>query len=278
MTNINNELSELFGETFYKVSKNVNEYIPIIKNSNSIAKIIPHFFNINKDKKESLNQLNDLLNLLNKYFKQNTNLIPLFLNNSIYNSGKTFYECLIILYLKDYLNEENKKVIEEIMKNININYPLSKNIIEFIYQNLSQYFTNEAKSPLTANLLNRYLNLLNLMYSNTSSISQSKTKKIVTNYIYFNGINSGLSLMINKYSSKNCNTFPTLEKGFSFVFWIKFDSKLINDYFKILNGKTNINLIKINIGGELLTVKLVNPKTIDISTYKVKNSKINIKN
>ena len=266
MTNINNELSELFGETFYKVSKNVNEYIPIIKNSNSIAKIIPHFFNINKDKKESLNQLNDLLNLLNKYFKQNTNLIPLFLNNSIYNSGKTFYECLIILYLKDYLNEENKKVIEEIMKNININYPLSKSIIEFIYQNLSQYFTNEAKSPLTSNLLNRYLNLLNLMYSNTSSISQSKTKKIVTNYIYFNGINSGLSLMINKYSSKNCNTFPTLEKGFSFVFWIKFDSKLINDYFKILNGKTNINLIKINIGGELLTVKLVNPKTINIST------------
>ena len=40
MTNINKELSELFKEIFYVDLINENEYIPIIKDSNSISKIL----------------------------------------------------------------------------------------------------------------------------------------------------------------------------------------------------------------------------------------------
>ena len=265
MTNINNELSELLKGIFFEELKNINEYIPIIKNSKNITKIIPFFLTHSKNNKEDINYIINLINLIQNFFKINNNLIPLFMNNNFYANGKTFYECLIKLYLEEYICEENKIFIEELMKTININYSISKNIIEIIYQTLSQYFRNCEKNILTPNLLGRYLNLLSLMYSDPHSIIEDKEQNEIKNYLYFNGIDSKFSFILNKFSNNHVSDFPTLEKGFSFVFWIKLDFKLINEYFKILDDNIDINLIKINIGGKLLIVKLINPKSIIIA-------------
>lgn len=276
MTNINNELSDLLGDIFFEVSNNTNEYIPIIRNSNNISKIIPYFLIDQKDN-ERENYSIYLIQYLTELFKINNNIIPLFMRNSNNFNGTSFYESLITLYLEDYRNGENKLVIEELMQLININYPLSKKTIEFIYQNLSKYFTNDSTNRLTLDLLNRYLNCLSLMYSEPSSFLKDKDKKIIKKYIFFNGINSRLSFILNKDSCNNYSGFPTIEKGFSLVFWVKLDYELIKYYFKILDEKIDINLIKINIGGELLVVKLVNPKSIVISTkdFSTKNIDIN---
>ena len=276
MTNINNELSELLKGIFFEELKNINEYIPIIKNSKNITKIIPFFLTHSKNNKEDINYIINLINLIQNFFKINNNLIPLFMNNNFYANGKTFYECLIKLYLEEYICEENKLFIEELMKTININYSISKNIIEIIYQNLSQYFRNCKKNILTPNLLGRYLNLLSLMYSDPYSIIEDKEQNRIKNYLYFNGIDSKFSFILNKFSNNHVPDFPTLEKGFSFVFWIKLDLKLINEYFKILDDNIDINLIKINIGGKLLIVKLINPKSIIIANKEFSTKIIDI--
>ena len=265
MSNINNELSELLKGIFFEELENIYEYVPIIRNSKNITKIIPFFLTHSKNNEEDMNSIINLVNLLQKFFKINNNLIPLFMNNNFYAIGKTFYECLIKLYLEEYICEENKLFIEELMKTININYSISKNIIETIYQNLSQYLRNCGKNILTQSLLGRYLNLLSLMYSDPYSIIEDKEQNQIQNYIYFNGIDSQLSFVLNKFSNNHISDFPTLEKGFSVVFWIKLDFKLINEYFKILDDNIDINLIKINIGGELLIVKLIDPKSIIIA-------------
>lgn len=276
MTNINNELKELLNEIFYNDPENINRHFPIIKNSNNIAKIVPYFITHNTNNTEDIKYTMNLINILQEFFKMNNNLIHLFMKNSIYSNGETFYECLIILYSKMYIEEKNKLLIEELIKNININYSLTKSNIEIIYQNLSRYFRNDAKDILTSDLLNRYLNLLNIMYSSSSTFLENKTKMEIKNYIYFNGIDSKFSFILNNHSCNHNTDFPTMEKGFSFVFWIKLDSKLINEYFSILNGKFSINLINVNIGGELLVVNLESPSSIIIFNKEFSSKSIDI--
>ena len=265
MTNINNEISELFKLIFFESSKNIKEYIPLIQNANNIQKIIPYFMTYNKNNVDDINYIINLINLLKEFFKTNNNLIPLFMKNSIYSDGNSFYEYLIILYLKEFIKEQNKSSIEELIKIININYPLSKNNLEFIYQNLSPFFRNEGKTILTSTLLNKYFFLLTIIYTEPLSNVENKEKGGINNYLYFNGYNSKLSFILNKYNCNHNTYFPSLQKGFTFAFWIQFDYKLIYEYFSILKGKVDINLIKINIGGELLNIKLESPKTIIIS-------------
>ena len=279
MININNELSELLKEIFYTSSKDLKEYIPIIKNSKNIINIIPYFLSHNKNNKEDIDYIFNLVNELKELFKLNNNLIPLFMNKSIYSSGKSFYECLIMLFLKEYFDYKKISTIEELIKIINIDYPLSKNKLDIIYNYLSQYFMNDANNILTPNLFERYLHLLHFMYTNHSDNLIENENMKNKNYIYFNGINSKLSFILNQNSCNHDTDFPTLENGFSFVFWIKLNSKIIEQYFQILNNKRDINLIKINIGGELLMVKLISPKTIiilnkDFSTINIEIDKL----
>ena len=276
MTNINNELAELIKEIFFNDSENIKKCIPIIKNSSNISKIVPYFITHSKNNEEDIKYSMDLINILKEFFKLNNNLIYLFMKNSIYSNGKTFYECLIILYLKNHIKEKNKLLIEELIKTININYSLTKENIEIVYQNLSKYFINEANDILTSNLLNRYLNILNILYSNPSTFLENESKKRIKNYIYFNGIDSKISFILNNHTRNHYTDFPTMEKGFSFVFWIKLDFKLISEYFSILNGNHDINLINVNIGGELLVVKLETPTSIIIFNKEYSSKSIHI--
>ena len=271
--NRNNEIISILKDIFYEMPNNENEFLPIIKNSNNIVKIISFLVTYNNTEDEYINLDINLLTILKNFFKLNSNLIPLFMKNSISSYNTTFYESLINLYLNEKINDNNRQTLEELLNFINNNYSLSKTSLEFIYQNLSKYFTNEAKVKLTDRLLLRYLNLLNHLYTDTSAYNKYKQIK---NYIYFNGYNSELNLKLNK-SSCNLNTdFPTLEKGCSFVFWINLDKNLIEEYFKVLADKASINLIKINIGGQILSLKLINPDNIIISNEENISNKIEI--
>ena len=278
MSNSKNEINEensLLKEIFHKLSKE-NNFLPIIKTFDNIRKIIPFLIDFNTNKEEDIKHNINLLSILKDFFNLNNNLIPLFMKISNLSNDMTFYECLINLYLNVNVNESQKQILEELIKIININYSLSKNLFEFIYQKLSKYFKNNAKEKLTDKLFSRYLNLLSYLY--TDSSIYKKKKKQIKNYIYFNGINSGLSFLLNK-SSCNLNTdFPTLEKGCTFVFWINLDKKLIEEYFKILPDKTFISFIKINVGGQVISLKLINPDNIVISTQDNLTNKIEITN
>ena len=276
MTNLSKEICLLLKDIFYELPNNINSFLPIVKSSDKIKNVIPFLLTYDTNKEEDINQNINFLFILKEFFNINNNLIPLFMKNSIYYHNKSFYDCLLTLYLNENINDDDKLILEELINYINENYSISKQDLAFIYQELSKYFKNEAKIKLTESLLYRYLNLLNHIYTDKISINKDKNKKKVKNYIYFNGINSGLSFMINK-NSCNVNTdFPTLEKGNSFVFWIKLERKLIEEYFKILPDKTYISFIKLNIGGDLILFQLINPDIIRLSCKDNSTNEINI--
>ena len=274
MSNINNEIISLLKEIFYELPNKVNEFLPIIKSSKNISKIIPFLLIYDTNKEEDINQAINLLFILKEFFILNNGLIPLFMKDTVTSRNTTFYECLINLFLNESINDDNKLIIEELIIYINKYYSLSKNSFEYIYQKLSKYYTNNSEQILTDKLLLRYLNLLNLLYTDIS-YNQKKSEEI-KNYIYFNGINSDLSFLLNN-KSFNLNTdYPTIEKGCSFVFWIKLDRKLIEEYFKILPEKTNVNFIKINIGGQIILFKLIDPDNIMICSKDILTNQIDI--
>ena len=278
MSNINNEISLLLKEVFYELPNNKNEFLPIIKSSNKIKQIILFMITYNTEKEEDINQNINLLFILKEFFKINTNLIPLFMKDSFFSHKMQFYDCLINLYLNEKINDENKLILEDLINFLNANFSISKHNLEFIYQKMSKYFTNEAKETLTESLLYRYLNILNHFYTDNSILNYDKNKKGIKNYLYFNGINSGLSFAINK-NSCNLNTdFPTLDKGCSFVFWINLDRKLTDEYFKILPENTYVNFVKINIGGQIILFQLINPENIRICTKNNITNDIKINN
>ncbi len=283
MSYINKELSSLLKEIFYELPNNENEFLPIIKTSKNIIKIIPFLLTYNTSKEEHINLNINLLFIIKEFFSLNNNLIPLFMRDSIFSHNMSFYECLITLYLNESINNENKSVIEELIELINKNYSLSKNSLEYIYQKLSEYYTNKAKIILTDKLLLRYLNLLNLLYTDkdVSSINNNQDKKLkkkTKNYIYFNGLNSGLSVIINNNSIIPNTNFPNLVKGCTFAFWIHLDRILIEAYFKLLPEKTYINLVKINIGGQIIYFQLINISNILIYSNNLSSNKIDISN
>ena len=217
MSNINKELSLLLKEIFYEKPNKENEFIPIIKSSNNIKKIIPFLLTYNTNKEEDINQIINAIFIIKEFFKINNNLIPLFMKNSVSSHDMSFYECLINIYLNESINDENKNIIIELINYINSKISISKHSLEYIYQKLSKYFTNEAKSLLTDKLLYRYLNILNHLYTDKSKIIRGKNNNEIKNYIYFNGINSDLSFMINKNSCNPNTDYPTLEKGCFFL-------------------------------------------------------------
>ena len=278
MSNINNEISLLLKEVFFELPNNKNEFLPIIKSSNNIKQIILFMITYNTNKEEDINQNINLLFILKEFFKINTNLIPLFMKDSFFSHKMQFYDCLINLYLNEKINDENKLILEDLINFLNANFSITKHNLEFIYQKMSKYFTNEAKETLTESLLYRYLNILNHFYTDNSILNYDKNKKGIKNYLYFNGINSGLSFAINKYSCNLNTDFPTLEKGCSFVFWINLDRKLTEEYFKILPEKTYVNFVKINIGGQIILFQLINPENIRICTKNNITNDIKINN
>ena len=287
VNNIKINCLSILSKIFYTSQTDPLLLSSIIKSTDNI----PYLFYLLKNRtklnfKEKLEIVKKLLLL----FKSNTNLIHLFIKRCKSNITN-FYEPIIDLYMDDSEenSEENKKFFEEMLVYmVNIS-SIPKFLLEYIYQKLSVYLRynsqKETIEKLSRNQFLKYLNLLEIFYTNTldndimnlyninkkeeeiqnnensiNNNSEHEKLKEIKNYLFFNGINSKITIFIDENSNNiNCD-FPTMEQGFSFVFWINLEKHLINEYYKVNNGK-NINnpmtLINIVFGDNQIRVQLI---------------------
>ena len=264
---------------------------PIIKDSTNISKLIVFL----KDKKISIMEKAEIIISLFQLFKANSILLPSFMNKKISNVIN-FYEPLIDLYLtKDEDIYEYKEIIEKFIKMIRNNITLTKGPLEYVYQKLSSYYDykeEEEKERLNENQILKYLNLLKIFYTGglketnilekTGSFtldtnSSPQNFKEIKNYIYFNGIKSGISLELNKNTINQNADYPTLENGLTFIFWFYVDINLIKKYLEI-NNKIEIKLVEINIAGEKikLILKDIYILQISLNDSNIKNVQANV--
>ena len=255
---------KLLNSIFLTSTQSAQQPYPIIKSSSEIQKI----YSFLNDQNTQIPDKISLISTLNTLFNQNINLIPYFMEKC--TSLKTnLYEPLIKLYLNPKIENEKLAKIEEFSKILITNVTTTKTTINYIYQRLSNYFTSEnsnIKEKLDEKLFFRYLKLLHLFYTdNYTNINQLSTNsneyKRVNNYIYFHGKDSGLTFKINKSSNNINSDFPTLEYGFSFVFWLGINKNLFESYLKFYPD-IEINLVNLEIPGHKIILKLNNSKVL----------------
>ena len=277
---------------FYSSQNDPLTLIPIIKSTDEL----PHLFYLLKNShKLSFKEKFEILQKLWPLFKSNTVLLNLFVKR--YKSNVTnFYEPIIDLYLdqSEENSEENKKFLEEMLiYMVNIS-SIPKFLMEYIYQKLAiylRYNTEKETIPkLKKEQFMKYLNLLEIFYTNSlendimklydinkneeeiiteniikDDYIEGEKSKEIKNYLFFNGINSKITIFLNLHSSNiNCD-FPTMQSGFSFVFWINLEEHIIKEYYTI-NGGKNINktmtLINFMIGEKQIRVQLINENNL----------------
>ena len=280
------DILSLLSKVFYPYKNDPSSLSPIIKSTDEL----PYIFYLLKNK-EILNYKEKfkILEYLMPLFKSNSILINLFIKKCKSNITN-FYEPIIDLYLSD--NEENTQknqtFLEEMLLYIINTVSIPKFIIEYIYQKLSIYlrYTDTEKekiNKLSRDTFMKYLNLLEIFYTNSlkrnimdlyninsneeviSDYVEEEKNKQIRNYIYFNGANSKITVFLNKNSNNiNCD-FPTLQNGFSVVFWINLDEKIIKDHYAIYDNENKnkvMTLLYLMFGDNQIRVQLINEKNI----------------
>ena len=277
------EIKSLLMTIFHEDDVKGNELLPIVKSSENIEKIFYFLIKNNNDSLENNQKNIQMISILTFLLKSNVNLIPLFMTKN-WKNKISFLDCLTDIYLNENIDDHDKLIIESLIRLINKNYTLQKSSLEYIYQSISQYFRNEGNKPLTEQLLLKYFKLLNIYYTGKSksmtnqSSEQNKINvcKEIKKYIYFNGMNSGMQMIINKNSINPYSDYPTLEEGCSFSFWINMDNMVIENYFKILPKNIFINFINIIIGGRQIILKLKNIDELVVSIDENESNTINM--
>ena len=238
-------------------------------------KEIPQLIQFLKDEKQSLEDKMGLISTLITYFKINENIIPPFMRKFLFKSKEyLFIEPLIDLYIIPTLKKEYESLFDELFKIILTHVAITKNALEYVFQKLSLYFTNKKQDILNEPILLKYLKLLKLFYSDTSS--ESIIEKEIKNYMYFNGKNSGLKFSLNK-STININTdYPTLENGLSFVFWCHIKKELMTQYYE-KEEKNRFKFIVIKISNHEISLVLTDANNIKVIIDDNQSSVINVK-
>ena len=214
----------LLKEIFHFSEKIPSKIYPIVKESDNICKFKLYMENKNIDNIKKL----CLLKQIKTFFLSNQNLIPFFTTK--YNSSSSnFYSPIINLFLSEDIKNDNLKFLEDFLILLNSNISIPKLSLEYIYQKMSKYYRNQGNKKLTESLLIRYLNLLQIFYkdnsiveNNIEEISPQQEEKQILNYIYLNGIGSGIFYSLNYNSSNYKVCFPSIENGCSFFFLVKF--------------------------------------------------------
>ena len=309
LNNKTNNLS-ILSKIFYQSQNDPLTLSPIIKSTDDI----PYLFYLLKNRTNlNFKEKCEIIKKLMYLFKLSTNLIHLFIKRCKSNITN-FYEPIIDLYLDDNKenSEENKKFIEEILiYMVNIS-SIPKFLMEYIYQKLSIYLRyNSLKEnipKLSRYQFMKYLNLLEIFYTNSldndimnlydfdkkeeeeqeqnnendiNNYVETEKVKEIKNYLFFNGLNSKITIFLNENSNNiNCD-FPTMNQGFSFVFWINLELHLINDYYTVNDGK-NMNkamtLINIVFGDNQIRVQLMQECKLIIIFDDIESELIDIKN
>jgi len=237
------EVTQIFSSIFSQ-GKKQNNSSPFLNSSKNIPEIIKNLIS----QKKSVEQKIDILITLLGYFQINENLINVFMKPIFY--GLKFYtllEPLFDLYISPILKSEQISLIEKIIKLILSHITISKSSIEYVYQKLSLYFYDKNKEILDENILLKYLNLLNLLYSDNTCDNELKIQKEMKNYIYFNGKNSSLTFKLNENPTNINSNFPTLENGLTLFFCFYMKKNLMTQFYE-LNEKNKFQLVEIKIG------------------------------
>ena len=303
----------LLHKIFYTSLNDSSTFLPIIISTDEIPELF-HYLQKSKDLKEGENNTEiyntknkiETLQILLSLFKLNKNLICLFTNKCKSNMTY-FFDPIIDLYLEETISESDKTILEQIILYIITNVSIPKFLIEYIFQKLAVYLRynqNKIIGKLNRDIFLRYLNLLELFYTNSldkdiiklyKSQSESdaeganenkienyfepEQKKEIKNYIYFNGFNSKMTILLNNSSNNvNCD-FPTLELGCSFIFWINIDKDIIDNYYAIIGEKNNnkiISLISFLLGNHRINLQLINSGNLLIMIDDIESKPINI--
>ena len=256
-------------EIFHFSNNNSSEIFPILKNSDNIQKFKAFVDNKNNNNEKKIILFKNIKNI----FEKNNLLIFLF-TDKYYKKSSYFFYPLINIYLSEETKEENLEFFDKFIYLINSHISLNQAIFEFIFQKLSKFFGNRSKKNLTNSQFIKYLRLLKIFFKDTTHPikNDNMEKEEINNYIYFNGYGSGLIFFENKQNLGNIG-FPSLENGFSIIFWIKIESELLK-YYNQIYPNVEVNLIKINIGKNKIILQLNKEK----NTFKlqlISNSDVN---
>ena len=307
--NIQTSDSSILFKIFYSSPNDPLTLSPIIKSTDEL----PHLFYLLKNPKIlNFKEKFEILQKLMPLFKSNTNLIYLFAKRCKSNTT-SWYEPIIDLYLdqNEDNSDDNKKFLEEMLVYmVNIS-SIPKFMMEYIYQKLSiylRYNTEKEKIPeLKKGQFMKYLNLLEIFYTNslendimdlydihkkeegeeepinenviTTNYFEGEKIKEIKNYLFFNGVNSKITIFLNENSNNiNCD-FPTMQSGFSFVFWINLEENLIKEYYAVNEGK-NVNkimtLISLMFGENQIRVQLINENNLLVIFDDIESDPIDI--
>ena len=292
-------LMTLMNSIFYPSPDEADEFLPIVKEMKNIPNIIS-FLNSDKNIQMDLNNRISLVFFLKNLFSENNDLMPLFIKRCVQNK-KTLLESIVDLYLNDKVYGESQALLEDFINNVNFTVSVSRNIFEYIYQKISVYYNvyqkiKYEKTNLTGKLLLKYLKLLNIFYTDVknenkeqeekdSDVKKTEEKKnnedkIIRNYFYFNGLNSRITLSLNKTSTNLNIDSPSLVDGLSLIFYVNLEKELLDNYFKTVlpTANTKVYLIKLLIGEHVLCVEFKNSETISIIVDQEESNEISISN
>ena len=285
----NEQLMNLLSSIFPNSPTEKDEFLPIIKDMKNLPNIIP-FINSDRNIKINLDNTISLIFFLKNLFCENSDLIPVFMQHCVKND-KIFLSSLVDIYLDTNVEGQSLLMIEDLIKNINFNVSISKKILKYIYQKLTYFFNIDQKRVgfytqiLNEPLLLKYLKLLNIFYSdikNQKDSEEIKSKSIqdktIRNYFYFNGINSGISIQLNKDSNNLNISSPSLYDGCTIIFYVNPDQELLDNYFQhiIPQNKCKVTLIKLLVNTHLLALELNNSGSMSIIIDETESDKIDI--
>ena len=294
---------EIFQSIFNIVDGKI---LPIINSSDKLNTLINFLTEDSIELKVKL----ELLIVLRTIFLENKALIHYFVNKYT-TMNLNLIECIINIYLKEELDIENQKILENLLNLIIENSSISKSIFEFIYQKISFYYIDDNIKKINENYLIKSLRLLQIFYKDTSKSSQdisNDTKENITNevaikyvllkkkkkksagkkeekeeikdiqnYLYFNGKDSSFSFSLNKNSINVNSHFPTLENGCTILFWLYIDKELTEHYFNI-NKDIKVYLIRLIIAGHQIKLLFKNIRTIKLEIDEACSNDIDITN
>ena len=268
--NDQSKVISILSKIFYTSQEVPNTLLPIIQNPNEISSFKSYIEDKNINKNEKIAVLQNLKDI----FKVNKNLIPFFTRK--YKTHKTnLYVPLIELYLDSSISDEQKLILKEFIKLLNSVISIPRLTTELIFNRLSKYYRNEGTEILNESLLLNYLKLLQIFYKMEYLEEVSCEEKQPKNFFYFNGYNSGFQLTVNHNTSNFNASFPSLENGCSFVFWLNINENLLKTYYKIFPNII-ISLVTITIAKYQIRLVIKDAKYIQILIDKDESNRIDL--
>ena len=309
----------LMGSIFYKSTTEEDEFVPIVKDMNKIPNIIS-FINSNNNLQMNLDNNISLVFFLKNLFSENNDLMPLFIKRCVKDKRTFLESLVNLYLEEKVDGQSQtllEDLINNINYNVSVDKSVFEFIYQKLsyYFNVDYHLKSDKITYLSEKDLLKYLRLLNIFYTDlknenadlnekgekkdrkdtkvakdakdakdkkekTEKKSKKPENKIIRNYFYLNGLNSRLTLSLNK-SSNNINIDnPTLVEGLTLVFYANFDKDLLDYYFKNVLSKTNekVSLIKLFIGVHTICLELKDSETISIVLDDCESNKIKISN